>query len=144
MDFLTITISLAVVLVLAFITFYQWSFITEWLGNRQIRSAIKFLDESDDYLLLRDVVFLTFEGLIHISFIVVSRFGVFVVGKYDFRGVIDGDEHENVWTQFSSSNKQCQFDNPAIRIKISAQILVKLLGVPKEKVFPLVVFDSIS
>ncbi len=131
-----------VIAVLSFV--YQWPIIQQWLGRRQVNAAIEFLLESSDYYVMKDVVLLTFEGLIQIDFIIVSRFGVFVVATYHYSGIIDGAELSKSWTQISNKREKTEFQNPSYQNKKNTETLRNLVGLDKNKIFPVVVFDGIS
>jgi len=112
--------------------------------KQQVDAATQYLIESDSYYVMSDVVLLTFEGLIQIDFIIVSRFGVFVVASFDHTGVIDGAESSNTWLQIVNKNEAHEFPNPSKQLKKNTETLRSLINLDKKKIFSVVVFDRIS
>lgn len=123
---------------------YQLPRLREWNNRRQTNSAMEFLLESSDYYLMKDVVLLTFEGLIQIDLIIVSRFGVFVVATYQYSGMIDGTDVGDTWTQISKDKERHEFQNPSYQNRKNTDTLKSLIDIDKNKIFPVVVFDAIS
>lgn len=140
----TILILIVSVVITALFILYQLPLLKEWHGRRQVNAATEFLLTSSDYYVMKDVVLLTFEGLIQIDFIIVSRFGVFVVAIYQFSGVIDGVELSDTWTQISNKKEKHEFQNPSYQNRKNTETLRNLVGIEKSKIFPVVVFDGIS
>ncbi len=136
---LLVGIAIVVIFVL-----YQLPLLKEWYGRRQVNAATEFLLGSSDYYLMKDVVLLTFEGLIQIDLIIVSRFGVFVVATYHYTGVIAGTELNDTWVQMTNNKEKHEFQNPSLQNKKNAETLRRLIGIDKSNMFPLVLFDSIS
>jgi len=139
-----ILISLVSIAIITMFMLYQLPLIKEWSGRRQVYAATEFLLESSDYYLMKDVVLLTFEGLIQIDLIIVSRFGVFVVATYHYAGVIDGTDLDDQWTQISKKKERYEFQNPSYQNRKNVETLKSLIGLEKNKIFPVVVFDGIS
>ena len=112
--------------------------------KQQVDAATQYLIESDSYYVMSDVVLLTFEGLIQIDFIIVSRFGVFVVASFDQAGVIEGSESSNTWSQIVNKSEIHEFSNPSKQLRKNTETLRSLVNLDKKKIFSVVVFDRIS
>ena len=140
---LFITILACIVLIAGFIS-YNLQAIQAWQCKRQVDAATQYLVESDSYYVMTDVVLLTFEGLIQIDFIIVSRFGVFVVASYDYDGIIDAEESSDIWYQIVNKSEKHGFANPSIQLRKNTETLKSLIDIDKKKIFSVVLFDRIS
>ncbi len=137
-------IILASAFIAAGIVYYRWTEIQAWRCKRQVESATNFLLESNAYYVMADVVLLTFEGLIQIDFIIVSRFGVFIVASYDYTGVIEAYESSNSWFQIVNSKEKHEFNNPSFQLNKNTETVQSLIDIDKNKIFSVLVFDSIT
>jgi len=135
---------LSSVVLLVGLAFYNRQTIHSWQCKRQVEAATQYLVESDSYYVMTDVVLLTFEGLIQIDFIIVSRFGVFAVAKLDYEGLIDGAESSDLWYQIVNKNEKFAFPNPSLQLKKNTETLKILIDIDKNKIFSVVLFDRIS
>ena len=72
-------VSVIIIIVIAVVVYLKLTEIQEWHGKYQINKANDYLLNSEDYFLMKEVVLLTFDGLQKFDYIIVSRFGVFVV-----------------------------------------------------------------
>lgn len=139
-----LTLVTVLVVILSGLAYFKFQFLKKSLGNRQIYKANQFLLDSEDYYLMKNVVFLTFDGLQKFDFLIVSRFGIFVVMVQHYTGVIEGTEYEKTWKQLVRGKVKKQFANPTDVINERVETICGLLSLPKSQVFPIVLFDGIS
>jgi restriction system protein len=74
-----------------------------------------------------------------IDHVIVSRFGIFVIGMRNKKGWIYGSRTDRYWTQMISSRKY-RFANPLRRNFILTAGLAKILNLNPDKLYPAVVF----
>lgn len=110
-----------------------------WIGEIQINLITKFFLSKDVYHLIKNVTIPGDGGTTQIDHIIVSPFGVFVVETKNLRGWIFGQEGDAYWTQkiFRHSEK---FQNPLRQNYKHTRILSETLGIPVDKMRPVVVF----
>lgn len=113
-------------------------------SKSQIKKANQYFLDSEDYYLMKNVVFLTFDGLQKFDYLIVSRFGIFVVMVQHYSGVIEGAEYEKNWAQRVRGKIKKQFTNPTDVINERVDTICGLLALPKSQVFPIVLFDGIK
>jgi restriction system protein len=130
--------------ILVVFLYFKLATIKSWYGQYLLRKANYFLLKSEDYYLMKNVVFLTFDGLQKFDYLVVSRFGVFVVMVQHYSGMIEGTEYEKVWTQTIRGKQVKQFSNPIEVINERVGTICGLLSLNKSQVFPVVLFAGIS
>ena len=143
MTFETILILVMACSIAAFVM-YKVLPLSQSRSGRHIKKANQFLLESEDYYLMKNVVLLTFDGLQKFDYIIVSRYGIFVVMVQYYTGLIEGTEYEKSWVQIKRGKAKKQFANPTDVISERVGTLCGLLSVPKSQVFPVVFFDGIS
>lgn len=116
------------------------SAIRSWYGQFRVNRDIQSLVDSSDYHVMQDVILLTFEGLVHIDLIIISRFGLFVIYANDLPGVIVPSDVEDLWLQESGKNETRSFPNPSIQAKKNAHTLKILTGLSSSDIIPIVLF----
>lgn len=137
-------ISIVIIVTIVAVVLYQLPILKAWFGTRQVRKATEFLLQSENYYLMKDVVLLTFEGLQKFDYLIVSRFGVFIVMAQHYSGVIVGSEFDSYWSQYIRNKKVLQFSNPSEVIKERSHTIRGLLGLSRRDVFPIVLFTGIA
>ncbi len=129
---------------LSALAYYKFSFLSRSSNSRKLKKANQYLLDSEDYYLMKNVVFLTFDGLQKFDYLIVSRYGIFVVMVQHYYGVIEGTEYEKTWKQLVRGKVKKQFANPTDVINERVETICGLLSVPKSQVFPVVLFDGIA
>ena len=129
---------------LSALAYYKFSFLSRSSNSRKLKKANQYLLDSEDYYLMKNVVFLTFDGLQKFDYLIVSRYGIFVVMVQHYYGVIEGTEYEKTWKQLERGKVKKQFANPTDVINERVETICGLLSLPKSQVFPIVLFDGIS
>ncbi len=127
----------ALVVIIAVIFKSPW--FKGWIGEIQINLITKFFLNKDAYHLIKNVTVPAEGGTTQIDHVIVSRFGVFVVETKNLRGWIFGQEGDAYWTQkiFRHSEK---FQNPLRQNYKHTKALSEILGIPDDKMRPVVVF----
>ncbi|MEP1744094.1 MAG: NERD domain-containing protein [Kangiellaceae bacterium] len=129
---------------LSALAYYKFSFLSRSSNSRKLKKANQYLLDSEDYYLMKNVVFLTFDGLQKFDYLIVSRYGIFVVMVQHYYGVIEGTEYEKTWRQLVRGKVKKQFANPTDVINERVETISGLLSLPKSQVFPVILFDGIS
>lgn len=111
------------------------------LGGWLFNLAAKLQLDRDVYHLLRNVVLPGTDASIPIGHIVVSRYGVFVIGIMNMRGWIFGGRDEKTWTR-KLRNGTCEFENPLYRNDRCAKTIGAALGLDPYMMHSLVVFTG--
>ncbi len=133
------------IITLMFLVFYwKLPLIKKWHRHYQLKTANQFLLDSEDYYLMKNVVFLTFDGLQKFDYLIVSRFGLFVVMVQHYSGMIEGTEYEQTWSQWVRGKQKKQFANPMEVVNERVDTICGLLSLSKSQVFPVVLFAGIS
>ncbi len=134
---LKIYVLVAFVAVIAIILRSPW--FKGWIGEIQINLITEFFLNKDVYHFIKNVTIPADGGTTQIDHIIVSRFGVFVVETKNLRGWIFGQERDAYWTQkiFRHSEK---FHNPLRQNYKHTKALSETLGIPDDKMRPVVVF----
>ncbi|MBV1911496.1 MAG: NERD domain-containing protein [Kangiellaceae bacterium] len=142
MDIFIICITL-VVLALASFVLYD-SFFKKKHDSDKIKKATNFFLNSNDYYLMTNVVLLTFDGLQKFDYLIISRYGVFIVMAQHYSGIISGNESKDTWTQELKNHNTLNFSNPTQVVNERVQTICGFLGLTKEEVFPVVLFTGIK
>jgi restriction system protein len=110
-----------------------------WIGELQVNLITKFFLDKSVYHLIKNITIPADGGTTQIDHVIVSRFGVFVVETKNLRGWIFGKEGDAYWTQkiFRHSEK---FQNPLRQNYKHTKTLSEILGIPDDKMRPVVVF----
>lgn len=137
-------VSLLLTIVLVVVIYIYKTTIYEVYGDYQIKKTTDFLLKSEDYYVMKNIVLLTFDGLQKFDYIIVSRFGVFVVMVQHYSGLIEGNENASTWTQITNGKVSLKFANPIKVINERSDILSGLLKIPKTEVYPVALFSGIS
>lgn len=87
-----------------------------------------------------DVALPSRRGVTRLAHVVVSRYGIFVVETVFHSGWIGGDAASPSWTTVYPNHKRYRFPNPLRRCDGRLRRLAAALGMPREKVFPVLVF----
>lgn len=139
-----VIISILIIAILGIVGYFNVDSFKKWYGNYNINKANDFLLESEDYYLMKNVVLLTFDGLQKFDYIIVSRFGIFVVMTQHYSGVILGTEYGPVWTQVTRGQQPLEFSNPTSVINERCRTLSTLLKLSKTEVYPVALFTGIT
>lgn len=111
-------------------------------GKRGEKTVSLILETLPDcYLTFNDYYFSVDGHSVQIDHIVLSPFGIFVIETKNFKGWIIGAETSEYWIKNYYGNKY-KFRNPIKQNLSHVLALKKILGVPQEKIIPIVVFTS--
>ncbi len=109
------------------------------VGEFIVNLTAKWLLDSKQYHLIKNVTLPTDEGTTQIDHIIVSPYGVFVVETKNMKGWIFGSERQKTWTQKIYRHTQ-KFQNPLHQNYKHVKTLEVLLGLRPEQFHSLVVF----
>ncbi len=133
-----------IILILSLVIFLKLPEIQRQYGNYQVRKAHDYFLNSEDYYMMKNVVLLTFNGLQKFDYILVSRFGIFVIMAQHYSGTIVGAEHEAQWIRKVRGKSPLKFSNPSQVLSDRCQTLSTLLNLPIAEIFPIALFTGIS
>ena len=108
-------------------------------GESRVRNMFESRLPRGEYEIIKHVTLRAGNGTTQIDHIILSVFGIFVVETKNKNGWIFGGENQRYWTQVIFKYKN-QFQNPLHQNYKHTQVLQKLLGIGREKIFSLVVF----
>ncbi len=139
------TIAFLIILAITALALYlKWPYLQKLYGNYQVQKANDFFLNSEDYYMMKSVVLLTFDGLQKFDYILVSRYGIFIVMTQHYSGKIVGSEHDARWTRVVRGKEPHTFSNPSAVLADRAQTLSSLLNLPIAEMFPIALFTGIS
>ena len=110
-------------------------------GERMVHTILRKSLPASGYTVLRGVTLRTDGGTTQIDFVVISRFGIFVIETRHLAGWIFGSEHDSHWTQ-SFGDSRVEFQNPLRQNRAHIRALQALLGLPASRFHSLVVFTG--
>jgi len=137
-----IYILLLIAITATLVIFLKTNLLTAYFRKRQLNSATGYLLKSPDYRVINNIRLTTVFGQLQCDYIIVSRFGVFIVETFNYDGVVEGAEWQAIWTVIKNKQKSQQFDNPIQQVESSKKVLVKLLGMNKYEIFSVVVITG--
>ncbi len=135
---------ISVALVFIALIYFKLPEIQKRFGNYQVRKANDYFLNSEDYYMMKNVVLLTFDGLQKFDYILISRYGIFVIMAQHYSGTIVGAEHEANWVREVRGKKPLKFANPTPVLDDRCQTLSTLLNLPIAEIFPVALFTGIS
>lgn len=106
------------------------------IGINSTRVSLARLDKKQYYCIQN---FFVQKNGASIDYVIISRYGIFVIKMSTQKGIIEGTEHSDTWTQQVLKRKR-RFANPVKQCKIQAKAIRKLLQTNKIPVIPIVVF----
>lgn len=109
------------------------------LGEFQINTCARLSLDQNQYALIPDVTIPVAEGTSQIDHLIISEYGIFVIETKNMAGWIYGSEHDQKWMQVLYRYKK-RFPNPIRQNYSHVCAISELLDVPREKIFPIVVF----
>ncbi|MDA3799449.1 MAG: NERD domain-containing protein [Kiritimatiellae bacterium] len=113
-----------------------------WFGEFMVKNVSFLSLPSSTYIKLNDVTIPNLNGgTTQIDHIVISVYGIFVIETKYYKGWIYGSENEKNWTQ-KNYKKTNTFYNPLKQNDGHVKALVKHLGLPKDCMFPMVIFGG--
>ncbi len=122
-------------------------FKTPWfkgfIGEVIVNCAIRLRLEKDKYHLFKNVTLPTEDGTTQIDHILVSQYGIFVIGTKNMKGWIFGSQNQKQWTQkiFKYTGK---FQNPLHQNYKHTKALASCLDIRESKIFSVIVFTGDS
>jgi hypothetical protein len=109
------------------------------MGEARVRRLLAAMLEKNRYTILNDVIIPSQGGTTRIDHVVISQFGVFVIGTEFRRGWISGTEFQDRWKQ-QRFNRITRFQNPLHLNYLQVQALAHLLQLPESRFHSVVVF----
>lgn len=110
-------------------------------GEMKVSLLLKLLN-SNEYIVLNDVLLKVVDFTTQIDHIVISKSGIFVIETKNYKGWIHGHENSDFWKQTIFS-RGSRFKNPIKQNKAHVYALRKTLSeYPQIKYFPIVVFSG--
>jgi len=109
----------------------------EWWVNRALSRKLP----KSQYQLFKNVTLPTDDGTTQIDHILLSPFGIFVIETKNMKGWIFGTERQARWTQKIYRHKS-SFQNPLRQNYKHTETLRRILGLPKEVVYSVVIFTG--
>ena len=106
-----------------------------------VRHTLKRVLPASYYTILNNVSLETDQGATQIDHVVVSPYGIFVIGARHMPGWIAGTEREAQWTQTFLRSKY-RFQNPLRQNSGHIKVLQQLLGLDASKFHSLVIFTG--
>lgn len=133
-----------ILFIFALVWFAGWISRSAWfkgkIGERQVRNALNRRLNSNDYLVINDIVLPTQDhGKTQVDHLVVSRFGVFVIETKNMSGWIFGSERSAEWTQVIYGWKS-RFQNPLRQNYKHVKAVQHTFGLAAHQVHNVVVF----
>lgn len=103
--------------------------------------VLSHLDRSK-YRVINNAVLGLKEKTIHIDYIVISKYGVFIIETKNYNGSITGEENDEYWTE-TSNGEEYRFSNPVKKILYHVQLLKNNLSdSDKINFVPVIVFPG--
>jgi hypothetical protein len=109
------------------------------MGEARVRRLLAAMLEKNRYTILNDVIIPSHGGTTQIDHVVISQFGVFVIGTEFRRGWISGAEFQDRWKQHRFK-RITRFQNPLHQNYLQVQALARLLQLPESRFHSVVVF----
>ena len=107
------------------------------IGELVAKSMLKKLDKSE-YTLHKNVEIAKKDGTISpVDQVVVSKYGIFVIEKKNYQGMIFGNEISTEWIQLIYMKKE-KIPNPIIENKGHIKSVIKLLDINKTKTISII------
>lgn len=112
-------------------------------GRRLMREyrvtlMIRLLFRRKEYHLVRSLTLSSDRGPRYIGYVLVSRYGLFVLEIKNMKGKISGKEADAEWTQ-CVQKKSLEFENPLVSNALHRRALIDLVEIDAKKVFPLII-----
>lgn len=124
------------------ITICRLPVVKGWFGELFIKIIFLFSFSDKDYSILHNVTLPDETGrTTQVDHIIVSPYGIFVVETKHYKGWIFGSEKNATWTQQIYRSKKT-FQNPLRQNYKHTETLRKLLNLPAESIFSVIVFTG--
>lgn len=135
MDFSSITLSIyliALVIIVMITSLIHHRFYPEFFTRLKIRRIINRYLYKEYYQLLENVDITCSDGhQLFIKQLLVSRYGIFIIDTYHYRGTIYGSDHQVKWLS-QSKMSSTKFINPSIERRAICTLLSDYLYLPQE------------
>jgi len=135
MDFSSITLSIFIitlVIIITLISVIYHRFYPEFFTRIKIRKSIKRSLYDKHYQLVENVDITCSDGhQLYIKQLLVSRYGLFILDTYHYRGIIYGSDHQVKWLS-QSKMSSTKFINPSMERRPVCALLSEYLHLPQE------------
>lgn len=136
-DYWFLWVALALIIVVGLVLYRHRG----WAEKSALSSAMGTLS-NNEYAVIDNLGLPSDKGVTTIERTIVSVFGIFVVETLDFKGRINGEEDEPIWTNIDFGN-ETTFDNPVMRNEAALGVLSQTLAeYPEVPFISLVAFPS--
>lgn len=110
-------------------------------GQTRARRMLSAMLQKNLYTVFTDLTIPAGGGNLHINNLVVSQFGIFVIGNVNRAGKISGTEFQDLWKQYRFG-RFTRFDNPLHQNYLVINALQRLLNLPETVFHSIVVVSS--
>jgi len=111
-----------------------------FVGEAMSSIAHKVMLDKNIYRELKNVTIPIIEGTTQIDYVIVSRFGIFVIETKNMSGWIFGSEKDSQWTQSLAGGKKFKFQNPLRQNYKHTKCLADFLNIDHDKLHSVVMF----
>ena len=111
-----------------------------FMGEFWVKQELKKLPK-DKYIILNDIMIKSSKGTHQIDYIIISKYGIFVVEMKNYYGLITGEEHQNKWIQHLGKNKY-YFNNPIHQNYGHIKALEELLNFSEDKFISIICISN--
>jgi restriction system protein len=111
-----------------------------WVGELKTRCTQKLFLDLDEYHIYNNVLIKSGNRTAQIDHVIVSKYGIFVIGTKNKDGWIYGNQRDRQWTQIFPDGTKFKFQNPLRQNFLHTKSLAELLGIDHKKLFSIIVF----
>ena len=111
-----------------------------FMGEFWVKQELKKLPKDKD-IILNDIMIKSSKGTHQIDYIIISKYGIFVVEMKNYYGLITGEEHQNKWIQHLGKNKY-YFNNPIHQNYGHIKALEELLNFSEDKFISIICISN--
>ena len=109
------------------------------IGETRVRRILSSALQRNLYMVVNDLTIASGGGTTRIDHLVISQFGIFVIGTEYRRGTVSGTEVQDRWKQYRFGRAE-RFDNPLHQNRLQIEALERLLHLPGSRFHSIVVF----
>ena len=128
------------IIVLGIISFFFYPQIVGFFGELHVKSELKKLSQKE-YLILHNIMLFDNNSTHQIDYIIISKYGIFIIEAKNYNGLIIGKDNMDNWTQYLGKNKY-NFKNPVHQNYGHIITLSNVLNMNKNKFISIVCFSN--
>jgi len=114
-----------------------------WIGEKKTALHLWRSLDKKNYFIYNDLILPSSNGTSQIDHLIVSRFGLFIIETKYMTGWIYGKPFRNKWVQ-NIYGKKYFFQNPLQQVYRQSKVLSEFLGLPENKIIPIIYFNGFS